>query len=152
MPVPIKSIFDASAPNNSGVDYSFLAHYMENPKPSKKKLITASNKDAELLFKLWYEADKKDNETFAIDASMKARDISRLKSKGFITGNKEEVKITKKGKIVITTMVLSEPNNFEKKKQKKTYNEILASMDKRGKKGYRIPKFASNNSNNLRLD
>ena len=57
--------------------------------------------------------------------------------------------------MVITTMSLGEQSQFEKKRQNKSYTEILASMDKRGKKGYRSaskdPKFSTNNSNRLDL-
>ena len=70
---------------------------------------------------------------------------------GFLTGGVDEVKLTRSGKIVITTMALGEVNSFAKAKQQKSYTEILASMDKRGKKGYRIPKYAANTSNNLKL-
>jgi serine protease inhibitor len=78
-------------------------------------------------------------------------DIIRLKSRGLITGGVNEVNFTKRGKIVITTMSLSEPNKFQTNATEKSYKEILASMDKKNKKGYRIPKFATNNSNNIRL-
>ena len=44
-----------------------------------------------------------------------------------------------------------EGNKFEKGKKEKNYLEIMASMDKRGKDGYRIPKFCSSNSNNLNV-
>ena len=60
------------------------------------------------------------------------------------------LEITKRGKTIITTMALGEPNKFETSKQQKSYTEILASMDKRGKKGYRTPKYAASNSLNLR--
>ena len=70
---------------------------------------------------------------------------------GFISSVNDEIKITKKGKVIITTMALGEENAFNKKKTPKKYTEILASMNKRNKPGYRIPKFASDNNNRLDL-
>jgi hypothetical protein len=143
------------------VDYSMLANQFEDAytKPgASKKVVTASNRDASLLYELWSKAEKSDEESFKVESlELNSRDIMRLKSMGFVTGNTNEVKLTDKGKKIITTISLAEPNRFQLTSQKKSYNEILASMDKRGKPGYRAaqattnPKFASNNSNNIRL-
>ena len=149
MPVPIRPIPD-DGNNKSGIDYSFL---FEKQQP-KKKTVTASNKDASLLFKLWSTGKKMDEDTIEVssDINISSRDIMRLKTMGFLTGGTEKVKFTKKGKIVITTMVLSEESNFQKKRKQKPYTEILANMNKRGKKGFRTAKFAADNTNRLRLD
>lgn len=150
MPVPIKPILDLdrkTLEENYHVDYSFLTAL-----PTPKKVVTASNNDATLLFDLWTKAEKVGEDLFKLDEKeFDNKDILRLKSRGFLAGNTKEVKFTKKAKMIVTTMALAEPNKFQKRQQRKPYNEILASMDKRGKKGYRIPKFASSTSNNLRL-
>ena len=148
MPVPIMLIPDKSQKQDKYViDYSFLGAPIEAP----KKKVMASNKDANLLFDLWSKSEKIGGDTFNLDSSAESKDVLRLKARGFLTGSLREVTLTRKGKMVVTTMALSEPNRFSKDKKQKDYNEILASMDKRGKKGYRIPKFATNNNNNLRL-
>jgi hypothetical protein len=142
MPIPIKPIED-----NNHIDYSFL---LNSYVPSTSKKVFASDNDASLLFKMWAKNDQ-DKIKVSELKDVNARDISRLKTMGFIVADNDEIKLTKKGRIIITTMALGEVNQFEKKKQEKKYTEILASMDKRGKKGYRIPKYATNNDNNIRL-
>ena len=149
MPVPIKFMPEKSKDYNYKVDYSFLANVI--PEPSKDKKVLASNNDASLLFKIWHTSQKNDDDSYSLDSSINSKDVLRLKTQGFLTGTSEKVKFTRRGKLVVTTMALGEPNKFGKEKKEKPYTEILASMDKRGKKGYRIPKFSSNTSNNIRL-
>jgi hypothetical protein len=153
MPIPIR--LNKSLENQDGkcsVDYSFLLQQMA-PVEERQKIIIAGNKDASLLFEIWCNASKTDGDTFKIDTSkVDSQNIIRLKANGFITGGLETLKFTEKGKKIITTMALGETSRFAKDADKqKSYSEILASMDKRGKKGYRIPKYASNTSNFLRL-
>lgn len=149
MPIPIKPINDKGDVKNLFIDYSFLLQ-----QPIKRKMVTASDKDASLLFELWSKGDRQESfDIVKVNSSIKInlQDLMRLKSMGFVIGYGDKIKFTKKGKLVITTMSLGEGSNFEKEKQEKKYTEILAEMSKRGKKGYRIPKFAVNNSNNLKL-
>jgi len=133
MPVPIKPIKDKE--ENNYMDYSFLASIVLKEQ-SNKKVITASDSDAKLLYEIWCNSEKKGENTYKI-SSANSNDIVRLKTKGFLSGDINSINFTKKGKTVITTMALAEPNKFEKKRQEKSYTEILASMNKRGKKGYR---------------
>ena len=152
MPVPIKPIPDNPIDDSSVSNYSFLASFQ--PAKPKKKITEASNNDASLLFDLWTAGERGDGEnTIIISDSMgiSSREITRLKTMGFLTGGSGEVKVTRKGKIVITTMVLGETNKFESSKQEKSYTEILASMSKRGKPGYRNAQYSPNNSNCLNL-
>lgn len=145
MPVPIRPVRDAEK-GNVGIDYSFLFNQPVN------KTVTASNQDASLLFEIWDKGEKgskPDAVKVSPDTKITSEDISRLKGMGLIVGDSKEIQFTKKGKIVITTMSLGEGSRFEKIKQKKSYTEILASMSKRNKKGYRIPRFAANTANNL---
>ena len=150
MPVPIKPNSDYSRDKtSSGVDYSMLF----NMTP-KKKTVTASNNDASILFDLWTKCERSNTpDELKISSSMQInpKDIMRLKALGFIQGSGDQVQFTKKGKIVITTMSLGEESQFDKKRQDKSYTEILASMSKKNKQGYRIPKFASDNNNHLDL-
>jgi hypothetical protein len=136
--------------NNMFVDYSFLLQ--QKPQANSKKKVTASNNDADMLMRIWLEAETK-NEDFVISSTLglSTRDISRLKSYGLITGGSDSVQITDRGRKVITVMALGEGNKFEKGRSEKSYKEILASMDHRGKSGYRIPKFCANNSNSLNI-
>ena len=148
MPVPIRPLPDRA--DTSGIDYSFL---LQQPQ-QQKKTVTASNKDASMLFKIWANCDKIGVDSVQINPELdiSSRDIMRLKTMGFLTGGVDQVKFTKKGKMVITTMALGEQSKFEKDCHEKPYTEILASMSKRGKKGFRTPKYASDNTNRLRLD
>ena len=151
MPIPIKFINDKEITKSTKIDYSFLF----NQPPAKMK-VTASDKDAQLLFELWSKGVKCQKEdTVKVDASIASKDIIRLKTMGFISGNKDEVQFTRKGKMVITTLSLSEQSAFERVKQTKSYTEILANMSKKGKKGYRMascdPKFDIHTGNNLNL-
>jgi hypothetical protein len=149
MPIPIRPFENNTLDNNRFVDYSFLAKQIVS---NDKKKVTASNKDAELLMKIWLEAENK-GEKFAISSNLNlsSRDIMRLKTYGLIAGNSNDLEITERGRKVITVMALGEGNKFEKGKKEKNYLEIMASMDKRGKDGYRIPKFCSSNSNSLNV-
>jgi len=146
MPVPIRLIPDK--PRRDTIDYSFLINVPSSP--SNKK-VTASNKDADVLFQIWHTSRKNSDDTYTPNSSIDSEDIKRLKSRGFLVGTSDNLEFTKRGKLIVTTMALGEPNKFGNEKQQKPYTEILASMDKRGKKGYRIPKYATNNSNNIRL-
>lgn len=152
MPIPIRFIFDKDVPKNTSIDYSFLF----NQPPAKIK-ITASDKDAKLLFELWSKGEKcqkTDTVKIAPSLNISSRDLVRLKTLGFISGGKDEIQFTKKGKMIITTMSLAEESAFEKIKKDKSYTEILAGMDKKGKKGYRmassVPRFNTDNGLNLK--
>ena len=153
MPVPIMRVPDKQKDYNTSIDYSFL---LNNPVPQKKTVV-ASNQDASMLFELWENGEKVDD-TIKINPSpnVTAKDILRLKTLGFLVGDLSAVKFTRKGKIVITTMALGEKSQFEKNREPKKYTEILASMNKRGKKGFRTAsdqsKFSIDNSNKLNLN
>ena len=152
MAVPIMRVPDNHKNKATSIDYSFL---LNTPVPEKKTVV-ASNKDASLLFELWENGEQMDD-TIKIKPSpnVTARDILRLKTLGFLMGDINTVKFTRKGKMVITTMSLGETSQFEKRKEKKSYTEILANMSKKGKKGFRMAsneiKFNTNTSNNLDL-
>jgi hypothetical protein len=152
MPVPIRSIPDMPTNDKLTIDYSFLADL--NPIPSPKKTVQASNKDASLLFEIWAVGQRSGEESIKIPAAMgiSSRELMRLKTMGFLTGTADEVKFTRKGKIVVTTMALGETNKFEKSRQNKSYTEILASMNKRGKKGFRTAYYSPCTSNVLNLN
>ena len=142
MPIPIAPIGSGNGhpqENNKFVDYSFLAQKIVE---TDKKKVTASNKDADLLMKIWLEAETKNGKILVSSRiGITSRDIMRLKTFGLITGNADELQLTERGRKVITVMALGEGNKFEKGKLDKNYLEITASMDKRGKEGYRIPKY-----------
>lgn len=151
MPIPINPVGDNTNQNRSAektlIDYSWLfSNIPEINEKASKKIVTASDKDAEMLMELWLHSEKKDESTFKVNKETKlsSQDIIRLKSHGLICGGSEDLKLTGRGKAVITTMVLGESNNFLKNQKSKSYTEILASMSKKGKKGYRIPVIANN--------
>jgi len=153
MPVPIMPIPDNSRDNKSQNDYSFLLNLSPSSAP-KKMQVQASNRDASLLFEIW-SSSKSDNKESTIEISenmgIGSREIMRLKTMGFLTGTSKEVRFTNRGKAVITTMALGETNKFMSKKQEKSYTEILASMSKRGKPGFRSAQYSLYNANSLNL-
>ena len=139
MPMPLQPNGNKDAPQ---IDYSFLFPGNQQPPEQKSsRIVTASNKDADLLMELWLTSEKKEDGTIKIphDARFSSNDILRLKTHGLVTGGTDEIQFTNRGRIVITTMVLSENNRFLKNQKSKKYTEILASMNKKGKKGYRMP-------------
>ena len=152
MPVPIRPIRDNEDKrdyNGLIMDYSFLTNI---PQENSKRIVEASNTDADTIVEIWTKADRVSENTYSIkNSNISNSDIVRLKSKGFISANGDEISFTSRGKTIITTMALGENNAFLNGQNKKSYKEILASMDKKGKNGYRIPKFAADNSNGLNL-
>lgn len=149
MPIPIRPRHESNE-RNSYVDYSFLTR---NLPAASKKTVTASNNDASALMKIWTDASSEgDQFTISSDLGLSQRDITRLKTYGLLAGSSEKVSFTERGKKILTVMALGEGNKFQKDTKEKSYLEIMASMDHRGKAGYRIPKFASSSSNNLRLN
>lgn len=148
MPLPIQKVYDRmSGEGNFYMDYSTLIPII----PEKKKIVVASDQDAELLIKLWAASEKLADDVYQIkNSGISSGDVLRLKAHGFLTGGSEEVKFTGKAKAIITTMVLGEGNKFQKQQKKKSYTEIVASMNLKGKKGYRMPTYAAN-SNLIRV-
>ena len=141
--MPIRPI---SKEENNNINYDFLNKLdmgqCLNPDGAlNKKYVTASNKDATLLYELWQKGTSADNNRRVFDlekskqsAKLSAMDITKLKTLGFISGNGDKVAFTEKGKKVLITMTLSEPNKFALRAQAKPYNEILASLNSRKKK------------------
>ncbi len=139
MPVPIQLVNGPTEKIKSDglLDISFLAHHM--PKEASGLSYGVTDSDADNVMNIWLNAKKIDNDTFEIKSmDIDNQTIIRLKSRGLISGGTDNVKFTSRGKGVVKTMSLGESNNFLSKKKEKSYTEILASMDKRGKKGYRI--------------
>jgi len=160
MPIPI-NLNNSNSDGNHYVDYSFLENLgLESsftPAPAApKNVVTASNQDAASLYKLWERSDNSLAGEFDLNkikesTDLSARDITRLKTMGFISESSNKVKITERSRKVLVTMTLSEPNNFQLKAQKKPYNEILAGMDRKKKGGLRCASYATNNNNCLDL-
>jgi hypothetical protein len=140
MPIPILPVNiknEMVNENNKPLEISFLSNSLS--KESSFGSTMVSDKDADDVMKIWLNAKKIDQDTFEIKSiNIDNNVLLRLKSRGLISGSTETIKLTSKGKSVIKTMSLGESNNFLKKRKEKSYTEILASMDKRGKKGYRI--------------
>jgi hypothetical protein len=158
MPIPLRPSFNSVSSNQSvesSMDYSFLADQLQGTSRSASKMVMASNQDASLIMELWMNGERAgDNDTFKVSShpNLTKRDIARLSAKGFLSKcDEDSVRLTARGKVVVTTMVLSEPNHFQNNRQEKKYSEILASASKKNQSGYRMPKFATNQSNNLRL-
>jgi len=154
MPVPINLVSgnpsEKRQQGNGLLDISFLANYM--PKEASDFSVALSDQDADSVMDIWLHAKKVDSETFDLsDINIESRDVIRLKSRGLIVGGANQIKFTQKGKTVVKTMTLGENNSFLKNKKEKSYTEILASMDKRGKRGYRMASVYDEHSHLLSL-
>ena len=142
MPLPIRLNNDKE--NSFQQDYSFLASF--SPTPSSKKTVEASNQEADTLLNIWANGEKINEDTYKV-SSIDKMSLNKLQLRGLVTVKDDVVSFTRSGKIVITTMALGENNALDKDKKNVSYKEILANMDKRNKKGYRIPKMASTHNN-----
>lgn len=135
MPIPIN-------PSNSESKYQFDISFLI-PKEDNKKVVTASDKEATLLMKIWASGKRIGEYKFSLsDSVISQREFVTLKSSGLLTGDMANCELTNRAKKVITVMSLGENNSFLKKRVEKSYSEILASANKRTKTGYRIPKTA----------
>lgn len=150
MPLPIVPI-NNEMEKNYFVDFSFLAKQVDKSHMDKKafgKFTYATDEEADILMKIWAESERRsdtEDKYLKISPASKvaANDLQRLSRKGLISLDKDEIIFTDKGKSVITLMVMGEDNSFKKDQKKKSYTEILASVSKKNKSGYRIPKFHS---------
>jgi len=157
MPIPIglvnrNTLAPAQESALSGMlDVSFLANHMPQ-KEASDFTVTLSDRDADHVMDIWLHAKQLGKDTFNIaELGIDNKDIIRLKSRGLIVGGVGQVSFTNKGRTVVKTMTLGENNKFLKSRKKKSYTEILASMDKRGKKGYRMAGVFDENSHLLKL-
>lgn len=144
MPLPISRINDSNndkPESNQFLDISFLANEMvNNVKQAGRGFVTLSDGDATNIMNIWLHAEKVDKDTYNIGSNLGIDNSSliRLKARGLLKGDTKRVSFTNRAKEVVKTMTLGESNAFLKDKKQKSYTEILASMDKRGKKGYRM--------------
>ena len=148
MPIPIHN---PNQEQNTNIDYSFLLKRVDD---ASKRTVTASNRDADLLMDIWKLGNKKDNTTFDVkELDLTQRDLMRLKQIGLVAGNKQELVLTEKGKNIIKTMTLGESNRFGMERKQKSYTEIMASISKKGKSGFRIASnpYATDNTNQIDL-
>lgn len=141
MPIPIglvgKPKDKERYKDNLFVDYSFLFD-KKNVKEASDSLFYLTDGDAKDLMKIWLKSKKVDGDFFMLNGDLLlSDDIIRLKTRGLITGDVNRLSFTPKAKRVIKTMTLGEANKFLQNKKEKSYTEILASMDKKGKRGYR---------------
>lgn len=151
MPINRQQNTSNSQPNTLN-DFSFLVPAL--PKESKKsQMKLANNKDAEIIMNIWLNAKKCDETGYKIDndTNINRRDIIRLKSKGFISEEGDTISFTERGQTVIAVMALGETNKISGDSRQKEYTEILASMQRTKKNGCKTPKYAINQSNNLRF-
>ena len=130
MPIPLR-------PQNSQeskylMDFSFLAQ-----KVSGKQEIAPEDKDAALLLKVWASGRRDGDKLKVSSQEVKPQDFAYLKTSGLVSGEMESCVITERGKKLITVMTLGENNTFLRTRKQKSYTEIMASTNKRGKPGFR---------------
>jgi len=136
MPLPIRSNPETS--HVQSIDVSFLSAPPSEKLTKKSWRYLVSDQDASLLMRVWLYG-KKDDKGIAIgEEVLSSRDYYRLKTNNLIFGEKNSVSFTERGKDVIKTMTLAEQNAFAKNKKEKSYHEILANTNKKGKSGFRV--------------
>lgn len=138
MPIPI--INKDKGESKYNMDFSFLSS------EPIQKTASSSDKDAELLMKIWTRSNRLKDYTYKVSSELSSGDFARLKNNGFVSGEINNCVITNRGKKIITVMTLGEGNAYLKTQKKKSYTEILASNNKKNKNGYRMPKTASEES------
>jgi hypothetical protein len=156
MPLPINLISrnpsEENPKNNNLLDVSFLASNLHQQKEASDYSFGLSDRDASHVMNIWLHGKKIGKDQFDLsDVDIDNKDVLRLKTRGLISGGTKEIKITNKGKSVVKTMALGESNKFLNNRKEKSYTEILASMDKRGKRGYRIAGIYDENSHLINL-
>lgn len=115
------------------MDFSFLAQ-----KVSSKQEPEPEDKNAALLLKVWASGRRDGDKLRVSSQEVKPQDFAYLKSNGLVTGEMENCSITERGRKLITVMTLGENNAFLRTRKQKSYTEILASANKRGKPGFRM--------------
>ena len=140
MPLPI--FFNPERPNegnHGGIDVSFLQGVPVSDKLTKTSWrYLVSDQDASLLMRVWIYG-KPEKDALCVDETvLSSRDFYRLKTNNLVFGDKNKISLTERGKEVIKTMALGEENAFAKNKKQKSYHEILANSNKKGKRGYRV--------------
>lgn len=114
------------------LDISDLANLIQK-RSLTQEIIKVSDFEAGLLFRLWKDSKcNSSDETMSVPNGFSNCDILRLKSSGLISGDTEKVRFTTRGKEVITTMVLSEGNAFDKKSSSKKYEQRVSETKLRG--------------------
>lgn len=139
MPIPIGLVGKPNRKNEDDltIDYSFLFEN-KNVKEAGESFLYLTDNDAKDVMEIWLKSKKIDGNYFVLSSgTFLGEDIVRFKARGLITGDVNRLSFTPKAKRVIKTMTLGETNKFLQNKKQKSYTEILASMDKKNKKGYR---------------
>jgi hypothetical protein len=99
-----------------------------------KDAAEVSDSDAEVVFSLWEkstilrDASNIEDRLYKIPKDVASSTLMRLKTRGLIYGEKEQIKFTTQAAKIIKMMVLSENNAFGKKSVKKPYSVILAEI------------------------
>lgn len=138
MPLPIRSIEDNGGIPSFTMDVSFLAAPMDDKITKKSWRYMVTDQDASLLMRVWMYGEKEGDNLKVSENVLSSRDYYRLKTNNLIFGEKDSLSFTQRGKDVIKTMTLGEENAFAKNKKEKSYHEILASANKKGKSGFRV--------------
>ena len=137
MPVPIRP--NSITPKNErgkqiSLTVDMLSQMMGDHSLLLKKEAEVSDNDADMVFKLWEnstvirDADNIEDRVYRLPEDSKSSNIMRLKTRGLIYGEKNQIHFTIQAAKIIKMLVLSESNAFGKDAVEKPYSVILAEI------------------------
>jgi len=147
MPIPIRPNSyqqKSESPMDSKLNLTLdmLSQMLNNHSASIKKEAEVADTDASLVFALWEnskilrDAGNIEDRLYGIPNNVTQSELTRLKTRGFIYGEKDQIRFTNHAAKIIKMMVLAEGNAFGKQAVKKPYSMILAES--------KVPKRRSN--------
>lgn len=94
-----------------------------------------SDSEAHLLYNMW-KGSPAGATNFMVPAGSDKRNVSALKTKGYLSGFGDGLELTERGKKVIVEMVTHEPNAFEKHAKEVSYTGIKSKSASRPKQSF----------------
>ena len=138
MPIPIRPNNTNAQPSQpesgSGMSVDLLTRLLNGVSASIPKEAEVADNDADLIFNLWEkssiirDAGNIEDRIYKVPSNVSTNEILRLKSRGLLYGEKDQVRFTSHAAKIIKMMVLAEGNSFSKKSVKKPYSVILAEI------------------------
>ena len=136
MPIPIRpnNNHRSEGPGSTHMDMTvdMLSQMLGNHSSLLTKEAEVADNDADTIFSLWEnstvirEASNIEDRIYKIPTDISQHALVRLKTRGLIYGEKDQIRFTNHAAKIIKMMVLAEGNAFGKRSVKKPYSVILA--------------------------
>ena len=136
MPIPIHLNSPDRSKNQNSLQFDFTADMLSQMIGSHNSLLTkeaeVADNDADAIFALWEnstilrEAVNIEDRLYKVPGEVSSTTIMRLKARGLLYGEKDQIRFTTHAAKIIKMMVLAEGNAFGKRSVKKPYSVILA--------------------------